>query len=481
MSGTRGRSFWIALALGAVAAWALRAAPLLRWGAWGYGVYYDEGVYFSAAALWARGAWPYRDFVLVHPPGALWALLPFGLLARGWAISKAFAACRWSFPLVGAATAGVLGLGLRRRLGEVGALAAVLAYAVNPHAVGAENGPYLEPLLNLACVLGAVGWLADSARPRLVLLAGVAFGAAIAVKSWGALWAVPVLLTAGGRRAQLRWLALGALGGFGLLAWPALLAPGEAFSQVVGFQLTRPLDGIARGERFGVVFGHKTVGLWLAAGAGAVMLVRGGAAEVRRAGLFFGAAALAVLAAFVASPVFHTEYLAHLGLPLAGLIGCGVAAALSGAAGAMRWAVSALLLAAVAPSVRAAAFFGVSRFEGYGQLRARWDAPPNATVMAFEPAWLLAIDRLPAGDQPWADPYGLEVGAAVSGSGRLPTTGACFETAASQALVQQALNRTDDLLCDRTCEAQLGTEGRARRDAMSNVAEFDGVTWWRRR
>ena len=51
--------------------WALRLLPCL----W-YDLDYDEGVYYSTAALWLKGVWPYRDTVLVHPPGLIYALLP---------------------------------------------------------------------------------------------------------------------------------------------------------------------------------------------------------------------------------------------------------------------------------------------------------------------------------------------------------------------------------------------------------------------
>src|SRR5438128_6565592 len=66
--------FVVAIAAIALGGWALRVAPLLKAGAMGYPIDYDEGVYFSASALLFKGILPYRDFVFVHPPVHLYVL-----------------------------------------------------------------------------------------------------------------------------------------------------------------------------------------------------------------------------------------------------------------------------------------------------------------------------------------------------------------------------------------------------------------------
>src|SRR5687768_6746171 len=87
----------------AVLGWLLRALPLLAAGdALRYPVDYDEGVYFSAAALLARGVIPYRDFVFVHPPGLLLVLSPAAWLSGVLGPSFAFALARHGAALVGA-------------------------------------------------------------------------------------------------------------------------------------------------------------------------------------------------------------------------------------------------------------------------------------------------------------------------------------------------------------------------------------------
>ena len=43
---------------------------------------YDPGVYFAAADGLVHGRVPYRDFVLLHPPGIMLAVAPFALATR---------------------------------------------------------------------------------------------------------------------------------------------------------------------------------------------------------------------------------------------------------------------------------------------------------------------------------------------------------------------------------------------------------------
>jgi alpha-1,2-mannosyltransferase len=43
---------------------------------------YDGAVYYAAAAGLAHGLLPYRDFLLLHPPGIVVALVPFAALGR---------------------------------------------------------------------------------------------------------------------------------------------------------------------------------------------------------------------------------------------------------------------------------------------------------------------------------------------------------------------------------------------------------------
>jgi alpha-1,2-mannosyltransferase len=72
----------VGLAVVFCVAFAARLIPLLRGG----GLYamgnYDDGVHYAAAMGLAHGLLPYRDFLLLHPPGVPVLLVPFAWLAE---------------------------------------------------------------------------------------------------------------------------------------------------------------------------------------------------------------------------------------------------------------------------------------------------------------------------------------------------------------------------------------------------------------
>jgi alpha-1,2-mannosyltransferase len=157
---------------------------------------YDDGVYIGNALRLVDGVIPYRDFAMVQPPGSMLLMVPAALGGKVFGSAWALAAAR--VLTVGADTANVVLVGLLVR--HRGSLAAGLAsgvYAVYPPALNASQSLFLEPWLNLFCLLGAVllfdgDYLAGrgdrhgahaSARP---FWAGVCFGFAAAVKIWAA-------------------------------------------------------------------------------------------------------------------------------------------------------------------------------------------------------------------------------------------------------------------------------------------------------
>ncbi len=146
---------------------------------------YDDGVYLGAALRLVNGAAPYRDFTFLHPPGIILLLSPLAALAR-WTGTRAFTAeARVLTVLVASANAGLLAWLLRHR-GTPAMLIAGGTLAVFPLAVAADHTVLLEPYLVLFCLLGATAMVAGdnlASRKRLVL-AGVAFGFAGAVKIW---------------------------------------------------------------------------------------------------------------------------------------------------------------------------------------------------------------------------------------------------------------------------------------------------------
>jgi hypothetical protein len=148
---------------------------------------YDAGVYYGAADALIHGRVPYRDFVLLHPPGMMLVLTPFAALGRITTDHAGYITANIAFNVLAAVNAvlvwRIAGLwGFTRRAALVGGS----FYAVWWGAVSGEYGLRLEPLGTFLFLL-AVAFLAKG-RP---LPAGLALGATCCVKIW---WAVPVLV-----------------------------------------------------------------------------------------------------------------------------------------------------------------------------------------------------------------------------------------------------------------------------------------------
>jgi hypothetical protein len=226
---------------------------------------YDDGVLFGNALRLVSGAVPYRDFAVVQPPGSVLLMTPVALLAKvtgtawGLAIARLLTAC--------ADTANVILLGvLVRHRGAFTVGVACGLYAVYPDALIAAHTFLLEPWLNLCCLAGAVlifdgDRMAGTApRPghgphaprtaadtRRLVLGGVAFGFAVAVKIWALLplaLAGLLLAVTARRRRPVGALAAGAALGLGVPLLPfAVLAPGALLRDVLVSQLVRNANG----------------------------------------------------------------------------------------------------------------------------------------------------------------------------------------------------------------------------------------------
>lgn len=230
----------------AVTAAAVRIIPVLR-GAGLYGrISYDGSVYYGAAAALSRGLTPYRDFLLLHPPGIMLALLPFAALGQLRGDAEGLAVARVAFMLLGAVNAVLLSRILRPH-GRWAAAAGGLFYAVFFPAVFMERSISLEAAATL-CTLAAL-WLL--LRPRLgtlpgtssLLLAGMLLGFGAGLKIWGVVVAAAVvawcLRSLGVRSAVLT--GCGAALGVGLVCGPFFVAaPREMWRMVVLDQLGRP-------------------------------------------------------------------------------------------------------------------------------------------------------------------------------------------------------------------------------------------------
>ena len=206
---------------------------------------YDASVYYSAADALSFGRLPYRDFVMLHPPGAMLALIPFAALGRITSDDTGFIAGNIAFMMLGAVNAVlVVRVALRMNFDHRAAIAAGLFYAFWIGSVGAEFLSRLEPLGNFAALCGLLAYFrARDAPSRLsAMMCGVAFGAAASVKIW---WVVPLLILLAWhlttqRRRRLHQVAGGAALSLIVLNGPFFAAaPAQMWHMVIIDQLGR--------------------------------------------------------------------------------------------------------------------------------------------------------------------------------------------------------------------------------------------------
>ncbi len=210
---------------------------------------YDASVYYAAADGLVHGRLPYRDFILLHPPGIMLALTPFAWLGRLTTDDTGFILANLAFSTLGALNAVlVVRIAKHAGLGRRAALLGGCFYAVWFGAVQAEYLARLEPLGNFLLLCGVLAYFraARSGRAIAYLACGAALGAAVSVKIW---WAVPLLLILGGlavTRRLDRNVLVAAAGTVGALVLVNvvffLAAPGPMFRMVISEQLGRPHD-----------------------------------------------------------------------------------------------------------------------------------------------------------------------------------------------------------------------------------------------
>lgn len=154
---------------------------------------YDDGVYYGAATAFNHGLIPYKDFVMVHPPGILLILSPFTWLAHLTSDAIGLSVARIFFMFIGATSAYLI-YRIGRRYDRTTGVIAALIYSVWMPVVRIERTPYLEGIGSLALLIALYLLPKATTAWRRVLIAGAVLGLAVSTKLWFALPVVIIFL-----------------------------------------------------------------------------------------------------------------------------------------------------------------------------------------------------------------------------------------------------------------------------------------------
>ena len=203
---------------------------------------YDEGTDFGSAIRLVHGALPYRDFVMVQPPGITLLMFPVALATKAMGTGAGLAVARVITAVASAAAVPIAGL-LTRHRGLFATLVTCGVLAIFPDSILAARTVLLEPWLVLFCLLGALA-LFDrdqvATSTRRLLLGGLLFGFAGAIKVWAILPVVVILMLTARRPRQASVYAAGVTLGFCVPVLPfALSAPAAFYRGVIVAQLVR--------------------------------------------------------------------------------------------------------------------------------------------------------------------------------------------------------------------------------------------------
>lgn len=243
----------VALVLAAVA-FVARLVPVLHGGGlYGYGNY-DDGVYFAAAEGLVGGRMPYRDFLLLHPPGIVLALAPTAALAGITTDANAFAVARVCWMVMGGLST-VLVLAILWPRSRWGATIGALSYALFYPAIYSEHSTLLEAPANLTLLLALLIITRHVAGPGHASVirwrrelpwwaAGFLVGLSPTFKIWGVVPALVVAIWVAvkwGRPAVSR-LLFGMLAALLVVLGPFFLAAPQSMWRFV------VLDQLGRGQ-----------------------------------------------------------------------------------------------------------------------------------------------------------------------------------------------------------------------------------------
>jgi len=375
---------------------------------------YDDGADFGSAIQLIHGVVPYRDFIIVQPPGITLLMSPAALLSHLTGAAGAIAAAR-ILTVVASAACVVLGGLLVRHRGTLATVVTCGVIAIYPGSLQAAHTVLLEPWLTAFCLAGAVAAFDGDrlATGRRLAWAGAALGFAGAVKVWAIIPVAVIALACLTRPRQAARFAAGVAAGFAVPVLPFLiLAPGRFADSVVVAQLTRTGTRTPLAFRLEYLTGltgwqPPLAVLWAAAAVIAAVVAGVQAAAwlaTRQAPSplewFAIATTVLIVVAFLTPGNFYYHYSAFLApflamafaLPVSRLL-----AARPAAAGAQRWRRSAPALAAVAILALPLALPGAEDTPMPTYARAlpaiERTVPPGACVLSDQESVLISAGR----------------------------------------------------------------------------------------
>lgn len=233
------------LVLGTLLALAIRLFTLTRPGFLTSVNEYDDGVYLGAAIRLLQGSMPYHDYAFVQPPGIILIAVPAAFVANITTAAAGLAVARVMTVLASAACIPLAGNLVRYR-GTLVTLVTCGTLAIYPDDITTAHTLLLEPWMNLLCLIGANAAFRRGhlARPRRLLWAGVAIGAAGTVKFWAAAPAAVLLvfclLVTPERAQRIRAYIAGLVAGFVIPVLPFIIsAPATFIRSTILYQATR--------------------------------------------------------------------------------------------------------------------------------------------------------------------------------------------------------------------------------------------------
>ena len=397
----RSRDFWILIGIGLVA-FVMRFLAVRASGGLHALLGYDEGVYFGGATAMVDGLMPYRDFVLVHPPGLLLLLSPFAKIgaltsdSTGWALARLF------IMLLGSVNA-VLVYVVARRVSLTAAIVAGGLYALWTPAIHVERTTMLESVVLLALLVALVAL----PKPRVgivsAVVAGTFLGLGTSVKLWGLVPLVVIiawLLISRAWRTSAIVSASAAAVLVAAVAPFAAIAPQRMWDLIILGQLQRGGGGTGRAGRVVRMFNvdisaithHHVLGavatvVVLAITGFAIVLAWRGAVQAR----LWVVLLLVQGTVLMVVPVYFDGYSSFVAPALLLILGTATSIALAYAADASRTP-RLILRAAVLALVIGASLMGIYRSAIHGAVNPTSPSAIAAAAVIVAPKHCVAAD-----------------------------------------------------------------------------------------